>query len=78
MKRTNTNEMFTGGDNREERAKRARMRPMRGRKGRLLRQNKRTGVLPMLEAEVRLQRGRRKQEEEESGSGNATTKGRTM
>ena len=34
-------------------------------------------MLPMLEAEVRLQRGRGKQEEEESGSGNATTKGQT-
>ena len=34
-------------------------------------------MLPMLEAEVRLQRGRGKQEEEESGSGDATTKGRT-
>ena len=34
-------------------------------------------MLPMLEAEVRLQRGRGKQEEEESGSGDATMKGRT-
>ena len=38
------------------------MRPMCSHEGRMPRQDERTRVLPMLEAEVRLQRGRGKQE----------------
>ena len=51
------------------------MRLMCSHKRRMPRQDMRTRVLPMLEAEARMQRGQGKQEEKESSSRNVTTKG---